>query len=461
MTTTPIKIKRSLTTSIPASLDDGGLAYTANGDVLFVGSNGNIVPIGGMRNPGVLTANQSLVVNSSSYIDKIQASNGVFTNFYSGSNVTINTSSLFIGNSSVNTTIQSGNVFINGNSSYILRNDISQTFTNTQLSQILSNIGDSISSPESTGLNYTLTPSVSSNALTLNINTRINNTPSNGDPLKFTFRNSSWSNGQYSLRTVSNTLSLTIPKDATLGHANATISPLYWYAIDNSGTIELAVSSSFMDNEGIFASTTAISNTATSSTIIYSNSARTNVPYILLGRTADTQTTAGLWTSLPSYVQSTRKLPYIKSLNYSETTVNSTLSATISFSDAIPQSNAGTQILSANVTPTWPTNRIRVTSRGYGGQNGTFGMIAALFSSLSNNALDVSWFVTNGSGYRQVFISQAEHNPNTTNTITYSLRVGPGAGGSPGALNGTYNGSLVRDFGGAARTTLIIEEITA
>jgi hypothetical protein len=70
-----IQIKRSLSTSTPGSLANGELAYTANGDVLFVGSNSVVVPIGGKRTPGILTANQALVANSTGGIDKILVAN--------------------------------------------------------------------------------------------------------------------------------------------------------------------------------------------------------------------------------------------------------------------------------------------------------------------------------------------------------------------------------------------------
>lgn len=68
-----IQIKRSLTNPGPPSLSNGELAYTSNGDVLFVGSpNGSVVSIGGLRTPGTLTANQALVANSTSGIDEIR-----------------------------------------------------------------------------------------------------------------------------------------------------------------------------------------------------------------------------------------------------------------------------------------------------------------------------------------------------------------------------------------------------
>ena len=70
-----IQIKRSTTTSTPASLANGELAFTSNGDVLFIGANGAVEPIGGKRTPGTLTANQALVANSTSGIDKVIVAN--------------------------------------------------------------------------------------------------------------------------------------------------------------------------------------------------------------------------------------------------------------------------------------------------------------------------------------------------------------------------------------------------
>ena len=70
-----IQIKRSLVTATPGSLANGELAYTANGDHLFIGSAGSVVAIGGKQNPGVLTANQALVANATGYIDAVKTAN--------------------------------------------------------------------------------------------------------------------------------------------------------------------------------------------------------------------------------------------------------------------------------------------------------------------------------------------------------------------------------------------------
>ena len=73
-----IQIKRSSGTALPTSVAVGELAYSGNGEVLFIGSvNGtansaNVVAIGGARNPGILTANQAIVTNSSSWVDVVK-----------------------------------------------------------------------------------------------------------------------------------------------------------------------------------------------------------------------------------------------------------------------------------------------------------------------------------------------------------------------------------------------------
>lgn len=73
-----IQIKRSTTTATPPTLARGELAYTSNGEILYIGSpNGNNVniPIAGPRYPGTLTANQALVANSTGYIDAVKTAN--------------------------------------------------------------------------------------------------------------------------------------------------------------------------------------------------------------------------------------------------------------------------------------------------------------------------------------------------------------------------------------------------
>ena len=74
-----IQIKRSESTAVPASLANGELAWSSAGDILYIGDFGSVAPIGGARTPGTLTANQALVANSTSGIDKVIVANAVIT----------------------------------------------------------------------------------------------------------------------------------------------------------------------------------------------------------------------------------------------------------------------------------------------------------------------------------------------------------------------------------------------
>ena len=77
-----LQIKRSATSGIPGSLANGELAFTSNGDILYIGSpNGSVIPIGGFRVPGTLTANQALVANSTSGINNIITANLTISGF--------------------------------------------------------------------------------------------------------------------------------------------------------------------------------------------------------------------------------------------------------------------------------------------------------------------------------------------------------------------------------------------
>jgi hypothetical protein len=74
---------------VPATLANGELAFSSNGYILYIGdpvTSANIVPIGGARFPGTLTANQALVANSSSAINQVILGQLVFT----GASQTVN-----------------------------------------------------------------------------------------------------------------------------------------------------------------------------------------------------------------------------------------------------------------------------------------------------------------------------------------------------------------------------------
>ena len=67
-----IQIKRSTNTATPTTLEFGELAWSGNGDVVYIGNGSAVVAAAGRRVTGTLTANQAIVVDSNSFIDEIK-----------------------------------------------------------------------------------------------------------------------------------------------------------------------------------------------------------------------------------------------------------------------------------------------------------------------------------------------------------------------------------------------------
>jgi hypothetical protein len=67
------QIKRSTTDAYSSNVVFGELAYTSNGDILYIGDESNTaIAIAGKRTPGTLTGNQAIVVDSNSEINQLK-----------------------------------------------------------------------------------------------------------------------------------------------------------------------------------------------------------------------------------------------------------------------------------------------------------------------------------------------------------------------------------------------------
>lgn len=140
--------------------------------------------------------------------------------------------------------------------------------------------------------------SVASNALTIALTQADGSTsPAAGTgAVNIGFRSSTITSGAYNERSTTGALSLVVPSSATLGMASTVAGYLYVYALDNAGTVELAVSSTLYPDFSV-RSTTTISSGATSNSTIYSTTGRSSVPIRVIGRILITETTAGTWAS--------------------------------------------------------------------------------------------------------------------------------------------------------------------
>ena len=157
--------------------------------------------------------------------------------------------------------------------------------------------------------------SVGSSALTVTLN-----------PTTLDFRSSTLSSGTVNTRTISSAISLVISSGSTLGTVSAQQSRIVVLAIDNAGTVELAAVNIAGGND--LSETGLISTTAEggagaadSANVIYSTTARTNVPYRVVGYVESTQATAGTWATAPSTIQGYggQALAAMSSLGYGQT----------------------------------------------------------------------------------------------------------------------------------------------
>lgn len=146
--------------------------------------------------------------------------------------------------------------------------------------------------------NLSFTTSVGSSALTIALKTQSGSDASSTNPVYLGFRNSTITNGGFNQRSVTGALSLTVSSGSTLGTASGVASYLYLYALDNAGTVELAICNGLVD-EGSLQTTTAEggAGAADSANVLYSTTARSNVPVRLIGRILITEATAGTWSS--------------------------------------------------------------------------------------------------------------------------------------------------------------------
>lgn len=165
-------------------------------------------------------------------------------------------------------------------------------------------------------LNYSITCSVGASALTIALKTAAGSDPSAGDPVKISFRNATAATGDSTQVSATAATSLVISSGSTLGHSSGVNEYIYVYALNNSGTIELAASTTLFD-EGSVASTTAEggAGAADSRTVLYSTTARSSKAIRLIARLKSNQTAAGTYSAVPTEIS---LKPWLRSLGKDE-----------------------------------------------------------------------------------------------------------------------------------------------
>jgi hypothetical protein len=173
----------------------------------------------------------------------------------------------------------------------------------------------------------------------------------------------------------------------------------------------------------------------------------------LLGRSAGSSGDAQEITVGSGLLLASGQLKAVPLRYYDEYTTSTDLTTTVPLDDTVPTSSEGTQILSRSATTTTDTQRVRIRVNGMGecASSGA-ALIMALFRG--STCVQVADFNVGAGLYveeRQLCL-EYEEQPGAAGSYTYSVRVGASAGNC--RMNGT---STARLFGGAAKTTMVIE----
>lgn len=277
----------------------------------------NIRVTGNIDVGGVLNLAQGSSVASASTIDLTSTTGN---SVHVTGTTTINT--IILAQGYQRTVIFDGVLTLTNSASLVLPNGVNITTSAGDSAVFIGDAGSvvrcvSYSRAPSVSQIQPISASVGSNALTISASL-----------LSLDFRSTTLGSGTVT-RVTGTPANLVVPASATLGTVNAVQSKLTVLALNNAGTIELAVVNLAGGNqldETNLLTTTTISSGATSASTVYSTTGRTNVAYRVLGYIESTQATAGTWATSPSTVQGQggQAITAMSTLGYGQTWQNVT-----------------------------------------------------------------------------------------------------------------------------------------
>lgn len=324
-------------------------------------------------------------------------------------------------------------------------------------------------------VNGTIVASITANALTLSILTLAGNTPSASEPVWIAFRDATAANGDYSVIAVTAALSLTMPATATLGFANGAPGRIWITAVNNAGTVSLAVINCF-NAAGVFplagwgiANITAMTTSADAAQVFYGPATLSAVPYTVLGyasyETGSTLATAGIWSAKPTRLELLRPgvpLPgaVVQSL-YTLNAAASTGSNSYTPSATVPTTAGGNLVTAQGITPTSSANLLRVKGEAVLGTTSVANasLTAFLTQDSGTSAVATAGTATSFATTVPTKVGVLYQAPAATLIATTFKLWGTAGGGATVDINSAGGGSAF--FGGTANSFLLVEEIMA
>lgn len=312
--------------------------------------------------------------------------------------------------------------------------------------------------------NLSFTATVSGKALTISLKGEDGNAPSATNKVQIKFRSATLTDSKPVLREATGATTIALSSGSTLGFTAAEAGRLYVWAIDNAGTVELAVSrTANIFPESNLVSTTAEggAGAADSASVMYSTTALTNKAVKCIGYIEiTTGATAGEWDNAPTKIQvmapGVKRTGDIVQIAKYQTGEVVTGSTAIPHDDTIPQNTEGVEVFTLSITPQASANALIIDVVLDVYTNASGNLAVALFQDSNANALAVNNI------YCTTSMSQTLHlkhkmTAGTTSATTFKVRVGT-SGGATITMNGV-GGS--RYYGGVAASSITITEVAA
>jgi len=310
--------------------------------------------------------------------------------------------------------------------------------------------------------NLTFTATAASAALTVALKGDDGADPSATNVAKVKFRSTTLTENVPVTRSISAALSVVLNSGATLGFTAAEAGRIYVWAIDNAGTVELALSrTADIFPESNLVTTVAVDATADSAAAMYSTAQRTDLACRCLGYIdITTGAVAGEWDNAATKIQ--LMLPGVKRTGevvqrkYTKTSVLGSGTTAMPWDDTIPTIVEGVEAITLAITPTNAINNLKIKSSLMLGCGSEKQIGVALFQDATSAALAA---VTGYTGGAQTAPRGLVHSMVAGTTSATTFRIRAGANDTTAIYLNGY--PATRLYGGVSSSYMLIQEIEA
>lgn len=299
------------------------------------------------------------------------------------------------------------------------------------------------------------TASPVSNAFTVRLVQRTLSTCTASSPARVSFRSGTQTTGDYAIVTATDNVALTASVGSSFGFGSGEAGRMYFYAINaNPGAansvIELAIAKKAIYDESLLQSTTAEggAGAADSDLVLYSTTARSNVPVRCIGYMDITSAaTAGNWANAPTVLHlmgpGTKRTGDIVHRIATYTYAQLTGTTLTPYDTTPPLISEGNPVLALGFAASSAINPVRITTSGlyYAPAGGGEVVTAALHIGAGSAIAATVEYVGTATNLTLPLAYPFATGTGTLASQTYSLRAGSNAAGTF-RVNGNAAGQL-------------------